>query len=103
MTQYLGTCMVIIVAGLVLAILARLITGGILDEIERIKKRRFEARMATLQKVIKESSKYIEKYMKNVKEAIELDKKYGSSGQKYASEALNKTFDEMADDFDVKL
>lgn len=103
MTQYLGTCMVIVVAGLVLAILARLITGGILDEIERIKKRRFEARMTTLQKVIKESSKYIEKYMKNAKEAIELDKKYGSSGQKYASEALNKTFDEMADDYDVKL
>ena len=103
MTQYLGTCMVIVVTGLVVAILARLITGGILDEIERIKKRRFEARMTTLQKVIKESSKYIEKYMKNVKEAIELDKKYGRDGQKMANEAFSKTMNEMMDDYEIKL
>ena len=103
MTQYLGTCMVILVAGLVIAILARLVTGGILDEIERIKKRRFEARMESLQKLIKASAKYIEKYMKNVHEAIELDKKYGRDGQKMANEAFSKTMDEMMDDFEIKL
>ena len=104
METYLGICMVVVVTGIVLGVLARLITGGILDEIERVKKQKFDNRCMSIAKMIKSSSKYIEDYMKNVKQAVEYDKefgKYGSRGTEIAKEAFEKTAKEMKSDFDL--
>lgn len=101
MEQYLGICMVIVVTGIVLGVLARLITGGILDEIERVKKRRFDSRCNSLGRLIKECSKYIDSYIKNAKEAIKMDEKYGRDGAKAANEAFEKTMKEMMDDYNL--
>lgn len=102
MEQYLGICMVIVVTGIVLGVLARLITGGILDEIERVKKRKFDNRCKSIGNLIKGCSKYIDKYINNCKTAIELDKKYGREGQKYADKAFKETWEEMKNDFELK-
>jgi len=96
MTQYLGICMVIVVIGIVLAVLARLMTSGILEEIERIKKRRFESRCKVIAECIMKSSEYVEKYMKNVKEGIEMDKNLGKEeAQKRAADGFKKTINEI--------
>lgn len=102
MEQYLGISMVVIVVGIVLAVLARLVTGGILDEIERIRNQRFTRRCKTIGNLIKDSSMYIEKYINNAKEAIKMDEKLGAEGQKYAKEAWDKTADEMLKDYKLK-
>ena len=104
MTQYLGISLVVVVIGIVLAVLARLMTGGILDEIERIKKRRFDSRCESIAKMIRSSSQYLDDYLKNVKQAVEYDKefeKYGSRGTKMAKEAFMKTAERMKDDYDL--
>ena len=59
MTAYLGICMVILVTGLVISILARLVTGGILDEFERIRQKRSEKRWDTAAKYIAGTIKYV--------------------------------------------
>ena len=102
MEQYLGISMVVIVVGIVLAVLARLVTGGILDEIERIRNLRFTRRCKTIGNLIKDSSTYIEKYINNAKEAIKMYEQLGSKGQKYAKEAWDKTADEMLKDYKLK-
>lgn len=100
MTQYLGICMVVVVVGIVLAVLARLVTGGILDEIERIKKRRFDARCKSIAEAIVGSSKYVDKYVSNIKYTLEMDRELGKEKSKeIADKAFKKTMDEMKDDF----
>ena len=94
MTQYLGICMVVIVAGLVIAVLAHLVTSGILEEIERIKKKRYEHRMSVLVTALKESTGLMKEYIGYVKEGMEIDKEYGKDAAKYAEEAGKKTVDE---------
>ena len=94
MTQYLGICMVVIVTGLVIAVLAHLVTSGILEEIERIKKKRYEHRMTVLVAALKESTGLMKEYIGYVKEAMEIDKKYGKEAAKYTEEAAKSTVDE---------
>ena len=93
MTQYLGICMVVIVTGLVIAVLAHLVTSGILEEIERIKKKRYEHRMTVLAATLKESTGMFKDFISYAKEAAEMDKKYGEEGKKYSDEAFKKATD----------
>ena len=93
MTQYLGICMVVIVTGLVIAVLAHLVTSGILEEIERIKKKRYEHRMTVLAATLKDSIGMFKDFIGYAKEAAEMDKKYGEEGKKYSDEAFKKATD----------
>lgn len=102
MTQYLGICMVVIVTGLVIAVLAHLVTSGILEEIERIKKRRYEHRMAVLATALKESTGMFKNFISYAKEAAEMDKKYGEEGKKYSDEAFKKAVDEYMKEKGIK-
>ena len=75
MTQYLGICMVIIVTGLVLAVVARLITGGVLEEIERIKKQRTARKLKAFTEVMTVLSKEITNNMDKLKTMMVADNK----------------------------
>lgn len=101
MNQYLGISMVVLVIGLVLSILARLVTGGILDEIERVKAKRFDNRCRSIGKMIKECSEYTGKYIQYAKEAVKMDKELGSDGAKYAKEAFVKAKEEFKKEQDL--
>ena len=95
MNEYLGICMVVVVIGIVIAVLSRLMTGNILDEIDRIKQRRFERRINYILKAIERSTDTMSKYIKYAKEAIELDKNTNKEvAQKAAKESLEKTINE---------
>jgi len=100
MTQYLGISMVIVVTALCIAILAKLVTGNILDEFERIRSRRAKRRAEAFVAALKGGLEYGTKYMNYVKEAVELDKKYGAEGNKYASIAFKQTSNEMLNEFE---
>ena len=105
MTQYLGISMVIIVAGLVLAVLAKLVTGNILDEFERIRMKRAARRAKILLTGFEEGSKYVGKMLEYLKEAAKMDKEYAERGelekaQKMAKEVCKRTLRDM--EFDLK-
>ena len=91
MQQYLGICLVILVTGLVIAVLARLVTGGILDEIEKIRMRRSERKMKQLSIILEELSKYATKCMQDFREMAEKDRK--SKNERY--EKFKKEFEQM--------
>ena len=75
MTQYLGICMVIVVTGLVLAVVARLVTGGILEEIERIKKQRTARKLKAFTEVMTVLSKEITNNIDKLKTMMVADNK----------------------------
>lgn len=102
MTQYLGICMVVLVSALCIAVLARLVTGGILEEIEKIRDKRRQRRVKLLVDAIKDTVPYVERYVKSAKEAMKMDKELGEKGAKYAGKAFDSTIDEMLKDNDLK-
>ena len=105
MTQYLGICMVIIVVGLVLAVLAKLVTGNILDEFERIREKRMARKLKAFGTVLESSMKYTGKLLEYVKEATKMDEEAAKKGEldkarKNADEALKRTLRDM--EYDLK-
>jgi len=105
MTQYLGISLVIIVAGLVLAVLAKLVTGNILDEFERIRMKRAARKAKILLTGLEGGTKYVGQMLEYLKEAAKMDKEYAERGelekaQKFAKEAFKKTFRDM--EFDLR-
>ena len=106
MTEYLGISMCVAVTGLVIAVLARLVTGGILDEIERIRHARFERRIKLLVGAFKDAEKWVNRYMSNLREAAEMDEKYRQKGEidvasKMAKDNFKKTMEEWKTDHDL--
>lgn len=90
MEQYLGICMVVVVTGLVIAVLAKLVTGGILEEIDRYRTRRAKRWANIFLDSIKASIDYVPKMLNHVKEAAELDEKYGETAGKYAKKFVKQ-------------
>lgn len=104
MTQYLGICMVIVVTGLVIAVLAKLVTGNILEEFERVGQRRRQRKLEVFIKALEGSAKYIQEFVKNLKEVDILEKKAKeNASDKEVSEAgweaFKKTMNEMTDEY----
>ena len=105
MTQYLGISMVIIVAGLVLAVLAKLVTGNILDEFERIRDKRMARRLKAFTTALESGIKYGGRVLEYGKEAMKMDKEAAEKGeldkaQKIVDEAFKRTLRDM--EFDLK-
>ena len=101
MMSYLGACMVIIVTGLVVAVLSRLVTGGILDEIERFADKRRKRKIEMVGKMMESAAKYVTVYVEKLKETDILEKKArenGASNEEMKNEAvkcMSSTLDEM--------
>ena len=102
MMSYLGACMVIIVTGLVVAVLSRLVTGGILDEIERFADKRRKRKIEMVGKMMENAAKYVTVYVDKFKETDILEKKAKENGvsqkemNETAFECMSSTLDEMA-------
>lgn len=102
MMSYLGACMVIIVTGLVVAVLSRLVTGGILDEIERVAQKRRQRKLETMCKIMESAAKYVTVYVDKLKETDILEKKAKENGvsqkemNETSFECMSSTLDEMA-------
>lgn len=75
MTQYLGICLVVLVIGLVLAVLARLMTGGILEEIEKIRQKRFERRLKMFMAGLDSVTRAMKKYLVTIKGIVSEEEK----------------------------
>lgn len=106
--SYLGACMVIIVTGLVVAVLSRLVTGGILDEIERFADKRRKRKIEMVGKMMESAAKYVTVYVEKLKETDILEKKArenGASNEEMKNEAvkcMNSTLDEMVKEAEKK-
>ena len=106
--SYLGACMVIIVTGLVVAVLSRLVTGGILDEIERFADKRRKRKIEMVGKMMESAAKYVTVYVEKLKETDILEKKArenGASNEEMKNEAvkcMSSTLDEMKEETEAK-
>lgn len=104
MTQYLGICMVVVVVGLVIAVLAKLVTGGILEEIDKIRWKRAQRTAALLVSIMANSAEGVTKFVNAVKEGIELDEEYDKEKTEKASkEALTKLMKEMNEEMSKRV
>lgn len=104
MTQYLGICMVVVVVGLVIAVLAKLVTGGILEEIDRIRWKRAQRKAALFVSTMTSSAEGITKFVNAVKEGVELDEKYDKEKTEKASkEAFTKLMKEMNEEINKRV
>lgn len=101
MNDYLGISMVIIVAGLVIAVLARLVTGGILDEIERIRKNRSVRNAKIAQELMKDAVIYFSKFNEELKKTDMMEKQAIKNGatieemEKTGFECAKKIFEDL--------
>ncbi len=108
MMSYLGACMVIIVTGLVVAVLSRLVTGGILDEIERVAQKRRQRKLETMCRMMESAAKYVTVYVDKLKETDILEKKAKENGvsQKEINETgfecMSNTLEEMKKEMEAK-
>lgn len=101
MITYLGTCMVIIVSGLVIGVLARIVTSGILDEIERVAQKRQKRKLEIIGKAMEGAVKYMNVYVDKLKQVSVFEKnakEKGMTNEEMSKEAVRcckETLDEF--------
>lgn len=107
MMEYLGICMVVVVVGLVIAVLAKLVTAHILDEFERIRQKRAARGLEVFLKALEGSAKFTTRFVELLKEADGLERTAKAEGRseslkKNSEECFDKTLDELKKELDKK-